>query len=102
MHITVPFEQNNFERNGENMKKNNNAFPNNKNSYGTVSGKDSEYAFKNIPQGLSFAFTQNAAAMTAFENMDNAKKRRVLDMASKVNSKKEMHELVQNIAMNNL
>ena len=84
------------------MENNNNAFPNNKNSYGTLSDKYADYAFKNLPQGLSFGFTQNAAAMTAFENMDDDKKRMVIEMAGKVKSKKEMHELVQNIAINNL
>ena len=85
-----------------NYKNNNNAFPNNKNSYGSVSkDTDDRYAFKNIPQGLSFAFTQNAAAMTAFENMSDDMKRRVLDKASHVSSKKEMIQLVQNIATNN-
>lgn len=91
-----------FERMVIRMKNNNNAFPNNKNSYGTLSDKDSDYAFKNLPQGLSFGFTQNAAAMTAFENMDDEKKMKIIEMAGKVKSKKEMHELVQNIAINNL
>lgn len=87
----------------DNYKNNSNSFPNNKNSYGTISAKDdSEYAFKNIPMGLSFAFTQNAAAMTAFENMDDDRKKLVLDKASKVSSKKEMNQLVQDISMNNL
>jgi len=87
----------------DNNKYNSNSFPSNKNSYGTVSSdSDERYAFKNLPQGLSFGFTQNAAAMTAFENMDDEKKLRIIDMASKVNSKKEMHNLIQNIAINNL
>lgn len=91
-----------FERMDIHMK-NNNTFPNNKNSYGTLGADDdNRYAFKNLPQGLSFGFTQNAAAMTAFENMDNDKKMKVIEMASKVKSKKEMHELVENIAINNL
>lgn len=86
-----------------NTNKNNNAFPNNKNSFGTLNAdEDSRYQFKNLPQGLSFGFTQNAAAMTAFENMDDDKKMKVIEMAGKVKSKKEMHELVENIAINNL
>ena len=51
--------------------------------------------------GLSMAFTQNAAAMTVFENMDDEKRRMVIDRASKVQSKKEMNKLVQDISMNN-
>ena len=36
------------------------------------------------------------------ENMDDEKKMKIIEMAGKVKSKKEMHELVQNIAINNL
>ena len=81
-----------------NHKNSNNAFPNNKNSFGNMN----TFEKKNIPQGLSFAFTQNAAALTAFENMDDATKRKVIDRAGKVTSKKEMTALVQSIATNSI
>lgn len=83
-----------------NNKYNNNAFPNNKNSFdGDVS--DNGYVYSNLPQGLASEFKQNAAAITAYNNMSDEKKRMVLDMASKVTNKKQMHELAQNIASNN-
>ncbi len=83
-----------------NHKHNDNAFLGGKNSYGVI-GADN-YKEANLPQGLSMAFCQNAAAMTAFENMNDSDKRKVLDRAAKVNSKKEMISLVQDIATNNL
>lgn len=89
----------------DNNKNNNNAFFNNKNSYGMISANNNnedEYAYKNLPMGLSMAFTQNAAAMTAFENMDNQKKKQIIEKASKVSSKKEMFELVQSISTNSI
>lgn len=89
----------------DNYKNNNNAFFNNKNSFGPAStdeSSDNAYQFKNIPMGLSMAFTQNPAAMTAFENMPEDKKRAVLEKASQVKSKKEMMSLVQDISINNL
>lgn len=86
----------------DNNKNNNNSFFNNKNSFGMTSGNNENYAFNNIPMGLSMAFTQNPAALTAFENMDDDKKKRIIEMASKVTSKKEMNTLVQNISINNL
>lgn len=57
---------------------------------------------KNIPLGLSNAFNQNAAAMTVFENFDESKKQEIIEMASKVKSKKEMTALVQSIATNSI
>lgn len=60
-----------------------------------VSGTD-------IPLGLSMAFGQNAAAMTAFTNMSPAEQKAVLERARRVSSKKEMTHLVQDIATNNL
>ena len=88
----------------DNYKNNNNAFFNNKNSFGPAAynNEDNPYQFKNIPMGLSMAFTQNPAAMTAFENMPEDKKRAVLNRASQVKSKKEMMSLVQDISINNL
>lgn len=85
-----------------NNKNNNNSFFNNKNSFGMTSDNNENYAFNNIPMGLSMAFTQNPAALTAFQNMDDTKKKKVIQMASNVSSKKEMTELVQNISINNL
>ncbi len=84
------------------MMKNNNAFPGNRNSFGTFTEDNSEYAFKNLPMGLSMAFTQNAAAMTAFENMDEQQKKQIIEKASRVSSKKEMFELVQSISTNSI
>ena len=82
--------------------KNNNTFPGNRNSFGTFTEDNDQYAFKNLPMGLSMAFTQNAAAMTAFENMDEQKKKEVIAKASRVSSKKEMFELVQGISTNSI
>ena len=88
----------------DNYKNNNNAFFNNKNSFAPLNdyNGDNTYQFKNIPMGLSMAFTQNPAAMTAFENMSEDQKRAVLDKASQVRNKKEMMSLVQNISINNI
>ncbi len=88
----------------DNYKNNNNAFFNNKNSFGPASdvNADDTYQFKNIPMGLSMAFGQNPAAMTAFANMPEDKKKAVLDKASNVKSKKEMMSLVQDISINNI
>lgn len=86
----------------DNNKSNNNSFFNNKNSFGMMSDDNENYAFNNIPMGLSMAFTQNPAALTAFQNMDDNRKKKVIEMASNASSKKEMNELVQNISINNL
>ena len=86
----------------DNNKNNNNSFFNNKNSFGMMSDNNETYAFKNIPMGLSMAFTQNPAALPAFQNMDDNRKKKVIEMASNASSKKEMNELVQNISINNL
>ena len=78
-----------------------NSFYNTKNSFGVGENKN-DYEFKNIPSGLMSAFTQNPAAMTVFENMDDDTKRKVIEKASHVSSKKEMMKLVQDISINNL
>lgn len=85
----------------DNNKNNNNSFFNNKNSFGMTDTHDN-YALNNIPMGLSFGFTQNPAAMTAFQNMPDNKKKLVLEMASNVKSKKEMMSLIQDISINNI
>ena len=85
---------------------NNNTFFGNKNTFGVIgsenTAENSQYLENNIPLGLSMAFGQNAAAMTAFANMSMEKKKKIIERASRVSSKKEMTELVQNISMNNL
>ena len=85
----------------DNNKNNNNAFFNNKNSFG-MTDANNNYALNNIPMGLSFGFTQNPAAMTAFENMSDEKKKIVLEKAHNVKSKKEMMSLIQDISINNI
>ena len=85
----------------DNNKNNNNSFFNNKNSYGTINSHDN-YTLSNIPMGLSFGFTQNPAAMTAFENMSDENKKIVLEKAHNVKSKKEMMSLIQDISINNI
>lgn len=85
--------------------KNNNSFFNNKNSFGMDLNKtevSSDETLKNIPLGLSKAFCQNAAALTAFSNMSEQQRKDIIKKASSVNSKKEMTALVQNIAIHNL
>lgn len=83
------------------MKTNSNSFIGNKNTFDSVDSR-ADYSRQNMPLGLMSAFCQNPAAMTAFENMDEQKRKRVIDLASKASSKKEMNHLVQNIAVNNL
>ena len=83
------------------MKTNNNSFIGNKNTFASLNSS-SDYSNENMPLGLMSAFCQNPAAMTAFENMDEQKRKKIIDIASKASSKKEMNHLVQNIAVNNL
>ena len=85
--------------------KNNNSFFNNKNSFGMYLNKtevSSDETLKDLPLGLSMAFCQNAAALTAFSNMSEQQRKDIIKKASSVNSKKEMTALVQNIAIHNL
>lgn len=51
-----------------------------------------------IPMGLGMAMAQNTDAMNYFSNLDDAGKQQIIEHAHNVRSKREMQDLVNNMA----
>lgn len=53
-----------------------------------------------MPLGLGMALAQNAEAMKKFSNLSECTKQQIIDGTHQINSKKEMHQYVENIITN--
>lgn len=53
---------------------------------------------KEMPLGLGFGLAMNDKAMDRFSNLSDTEKKQVIETARTVQSKKEMNNLIQDIA----
>lgn len=56
--------------------------------------------FYEMPTGLSYALSRNVGAMRTFCEMPDNKRQEIINNARAVSTKKEMRNLVENIAKN--
>ncbi len=60
--------------------------------------KKKEKKKNEMPMGLGFGLAGNEEAMQHFSNLSDTEKKQVIEAARKVQSKKEMNSLIQDIA----
>ena len=53
--------------------------------------------FTELPLGFGMALAQNESAMKQFESLSESEKQAIIEQTHKVQSKSEMHQLVQSL-----